>query len=234
MSSSTWTPRAVASRAAPQRLEAWRAVEWQHIAATTKLVDSRAEQAVLEELLDETKPPPPPETAKLDYLLATPFRYPAPPGGSRFRAVTDPGVFYAADEPRTACAESGYWRWRFLTDSEGLQGFGPVAHTVFQVRVRGSGVDLRRKPFSAEGKKWTSPTDYSATQAFGKAARRAGIALIRYESVRDPQRGGCVAVLAPVAFSPGRPLTSQKWLLTVTRAASIWQRDGETFEFRWA
>ncbi|MGQ0654347.1 MAG: RES domain-containing protein, partial [Betaproteobacteria bacterium] len=63
----------------------WRAVEWQHIAATTKLVDSQAEQEMLEDILEETKPPAPSGMGPMDYLLATPFRYRPPPGGSRFR-----------------------------------------------------------------------------------------------------------------------------------------------------
>ena len=50
------------------------------------LVDTMAEQQRLEQLLDESKPPVPPECRSLHYLLATPFRYGAPyPGGSRFR-----------------------------------------------------------------------------------------------------------------------------------------------------
>jgi hypothetical protein len=233
VSSTTWTPRAVASSAQSWKLDVWRAVEWQHVAATTKLVDTKAEQELLEDLLDETKPPAPFQTAGLDYLLATPFRYPAPKGGSRFRGPADPGVFYAADETRTACAELGYWRWRFLTDSEGLEAFGPVPHTVFQVKVQGVGVDLRRKPLVRDSRKWLSRNDYSATQAFAVVARSAELALIRYESVRDPRHGGCAAILSTDAFSPRKPLTSQKWLLTVTRSASIWQRDSESFEFRW-
>jgi hypothetical protein len=189
---------------------------------------------VLEQVLDESKAPRPKEAAKLDYLLWTPFRYRAPKGGSRFRAEADTGVFYAADETRTACAELGYWRWRFLMDTEAFDSFGPVAHTVFQVRVHRAGVDLRKKPFLRDARKWTSPSDYSATQAFGAVARKAGAALIRYESVRDPQHGGCVAVLRPDAFSPHKPLTAQTWFLTVNRRASIWRRDRDGFDFRWA
>jgi len=234
VSSIIWTPRAVASSAAPYNLDAWRAVEAQHIAATTKLVDSTPEQAILEEILDETKPPRPRESASTDYLLWTPFRYRAPKGGSRFRAEADPGVFYAADETRAACAELGYWRWRFLKETEAFDSFGPVAHTVFQVRVRGTGVDLRRKPFSRDATLWTSPTDYAATQAFARVSREANLAVIRYQSVRDPKHGGCVAVLRPDAFSPRKPVTRQTWFLTVNRTASIWRRDTESFDFRWA
>ncbi len=208
-------------------------MEAQHIASTRRLVDSSAEQDLLEEILESTKPAPPAATAGLDYLLATPFRYPPGLHGSRFRSAADPGVFYAAEEARTACAELGYWRWRFLTDSSGLKTLGPAAHTLFQVRAAGTGVDLRRKPFSRDAAKWRDRDDYGATQAFAAAARRAQVQLIRYESVRDPQRGGCAALLVPAVFAKREPLTRQTWFLTVTRSASAWKRGGETFEFAW-
>jgi hypothetical protein len=236
VSSITWTPHAVESEAAPCRLDPWRAVEAQHVASTRRLVDSNEEQAVLENLLDESKPGTAVSTAGLDYLLATPFRYPPPPGGSRFRSPTDPGVFYAADERRTACAELGYWRWRFVMDSAALAkaGLGPVAHTLFRVKIAATGIDLREKPFARDSKKWTHPSDYGPTQALAAVARRTAVTAIRYESVRDPGKGGCAAILEPSAFRARKPVSYQTWFLTVTPAASAWQRDGETFEFRWA
>jgi len=210
-------------------------VEAQHVASTTRLVSNLAEQELLEQILETTKPRLPRDFDGLHYLLATPFRYPPPPGGSRFRATGDPGVFYGADERRTACAELGYWRWRFLTDSAGLELIGPVPHTLFQVAVRTTTVDLRQKPFTRDIRLWTSPSDYRATQDFGRIAREANIGLIRYQSVRDPDKGGCGVLLRPDAFAPPRrPLAEQVWFLTVTRFASAWQRDGERFEFTWS
>jgi hypothetical protein len=236
VSSITWTARAVESEAARLRLEPWRAVEAQHVASTRRLVDSNAEQAVLEKLLDESKPAAPASTAGLDYLLATPFRYPPSwPGGSRFRSAADPGVFYAAEERRTACAELGYWRWRFVMDSAALagSGLGPVPHTLFRVRIAASAIDLRAKPFSRDAKAWTHRSDYGPTQAFAAVVRRTPVTAIRYQSVRDPEKGGCVAVLEPRAFGARKPISYQTWFLTVAPTASAWQRDGETFEFRW-
>jgi hypothetical protein len=52
-------------------------VEAQHQVSTHKLVDSLSEQALLEELIEATKPTVPPECRHLDYLLFTPFRYAA-------------------------------------------------------------------------------------------------------------------------------------------------------------
>jgi hypothetical protein len=235
VSSTIWTPRALAAKASRHRAELWRAVEAQHIASTMALVDSQAEQDTLESLLEHTKPALPPAAAGLHYLLFTPFRYPPTGHGSRFRSATDSGVFYGADQARTACAELGYWRWRFVADSEGLSELGPVAHTLFLARVDGSTIDLREKLFLKDKKAWTDPASYEATQALAANARRAGIDVIRYESVRDPEKGGCGAVLEPAAFmAPRRPLREQTWFLTVNRTSSAWRRDKESFEFRWA
>ena len=235
MSSTTWTPRAVASRAAPETLALWRAVEAQHVVSTMPLVGSLEEQRVLEEIIEETKPRLPPGAQGLDYLLATPFRYPPPPGGSRFRGAAAPGVFYGADERRTACAELGYWRWRFLLDTAALDSIAPAPQTLFRARAQGACVDLRAKPFQRDRTRWTHPSDYSGTQAFADTCRDAGVALIRYESVRDPHKGGCAAVLEPQALAgTRRPIESQTWYLHVARRGVAWKREGESFEFAWA
>ena len=89
-------------RGAARRRRRWR--------SSTRSTSSRCWSA-----FSTTRKPPVPAGARtLHYLLFTPFRYPPPPGGSRFRGPNDPGVFYGADEVRTACAELGYWRWRHL------------------------------------------------------------------------------------------------------------------------
>ncbi len=214
-------------------LALWRAVEAQHVASTRRLVDSNAEQAVLEAILERSKPTVTEGVGKLHYLLSTPFRYPPGMFGSRFRSPADPGVFYAAEERRTACAEVGYWRWRFLADTAGLDSLGPSPQTLFQVKAKARAVDLRKKPFARDQAKWRHPSDYGATQAFARAAREAPVGMIRYESVRDPEKGGCAVLLAPAAFARREPAAQQTWHLTVTRGASAWQRDGEAFEFCW-
>ena len=215
--------------------DVWRAVEAQHVASTMALVDTLDEQRVLEEVLDAGKPPVPASAARLDYLLATPFRYRPPPGGSRFRGDNDPGVFYAADAIRTACAELGYWRWRHLTDSPGLAAMPTKPQTVFRVKVAAAAVDLRAPPFVANRARWTDPLDYGACQAFARTAREAGIEAIRYESVRDPEHGGCCALLTPDAFAARRHADPQTWWLSVLRDRVVWQRSGspsgESFEF---
>ncbi|MBX6420152.1 MAG: RES family NAD+ phosphorylase [Nevskia sp.] len=222
-----WSARTIAKESQRCELHLWRAVEAQHVVATRALVDSQAEQELLEELLDAAKPAVPADCARLDYLLYTPFRYPSVGCGSRFRALSDPGVWYGAEEVRTACAEAGYWRWRFVTDSRGLKRLDGVPHTVFQAAARGATVDLRRKPFVREAARWSDPDDYAACQAFARAARQAAVKLIRYRSVRDPAQAGCAAVLDCRAFcGTGGVRRRQTWFLTVDSWRVSWRRAG--------
>src|SRR5262249_43276823 len=156
-------------------------------------------------LIEQVKPPLPAAVRGLDYLLATPFRYPPSTHGSRFRTPVDVGAFYAADELRTACAEAGYWRWRFMMDSPALLEIPTMSQTLFQSSIQGSlfqssiqgsMIDLRAKPFVKHRSRWTHPTDYSHCHAIAQLAREAQIQMIAYESVRDPEHGGCLAVLS--------------------------------------
>ena len=228
-------PDLLAAQARPIALDLWRAVEAQHKIATMVLVDTLDEQALLESLLDESKPPVAAPLRRLHWLLFTPFRYPPLPSGSRFRAPAEPGVFYGADERRTACAELGYWRWRFLMDSPALDAIGPIPQTLFRTPVAGRGIDLRASPFDARRELWTDPTNYAACQVLARDARAQGIQLIRYESVRDPQSGACAAVLAHDAFAANEPADTESWMLIVARQHVIWRHnsvfDDGAFEF---
>jgi hypothetical protein len=199
-----------------------------------RLVDSIEEQAALELILEASKPALPPGVAKLHYLLATPFRY-RPHHGSRFRGALEAGVWYGAEELRTALAEKSYWRLRFLLDSPATPDLKAVPHTAFRAAVRVSkALDLLRPPLARERADWTSPTSYAATQALATAAREAGIALIRYESVRDPQRAACAAVLNPAAFGRSKPHAQETWFIAASRErvrCAKDERGAETWEF---
>lgn len=237
MSSTTWTPPEVASNSSSIELTAWRAVEAQHVVSTLALVDSLEEQHELEMLLESSKPPMPQPLQGLHWLLFTPFRYPPLPTGSRFRAPHHPGVLYAAEEIRTACAELGYWRWRFLMDSPELKSISAKPQTVFRLAIATTAVDLRIAPFIEDRGVWTHPSDYGNCQAFASIAREANMGAIRYESVRDPLHGACVAVLSPDALVKREPLEAQTWLLSVTRSKVFWHRnsviESTPFEFAW-
>jgi hypothetical protein len=209
-------------------------VEAQHRVSTIALVDTLEEQALLEQLLEDSKPALPPQAKGLHYLLSTPFRYPPPPRGSRFRSPIDPGVFYGADEIRTACAELGYWRWRFLMDCPALEAIDAKPQTLFRTDIATAAVDLRKPPFAVDAVAWTHPTDYTHCQQFASVARESAVGAICYESVRDPEKAGCIAVLHPQAFTD-RPLEVQTWLLSIARRKVFWHRDSplsaETFQF---
>jgi hypothetical protein len=229
-------PRAPAPDAKPVRLKVWRAVEAQHVVSTLRLVrNDPAAHETLESILETSKPPLPASVARLHYLLATPFRY-RHPSGSRFRGPLDPGVFYSAEQRRTACAEAGYWRWRFVRDSAGLTSIDATPQTVFQAGVDGAAIDLREPPFVSRRSLWTHPSDYGPTRQIAGEVRESGAAMIRYESVRDPLHGGCVAVLDAVVFTPKRPMTQETWYLTVVEQGAFWRRERERegFDFRFA
>jgi hypothetical protein len=138
--------------------------------------------------------------------------------------VTDPGVLYGADEVRTACAELGYWRWRFLGDSPSVAFLDATPQTLFRFGATGVTRDLRAPPWDARQLDWRDPTDYAACQALGDSARKAGVELIRYFSARDPKGGSCAAVLTPRAVAPRVPLSRETWYLQVHRERVRWWR----------
>jgi hypothetical protein len=192
-------------------------VEAQHVVSTLKVVDTLAEQERLEQLLEESKPPVPPECRRLHYLLSTPFRYGSPyPRGSRFRrAGLTPGVFYASQTVTTAVAEMSFARLLFFAESPATPWpANAIEHTAFQVRFRtNTGLDLTSAPFDRERARWTDPADYEKCQVLAEAARIAGVQAIRYRSARDTQGGLNIALLTCAAFSVLAPLERETWRL---------------------
>jgi hypothetical protein len=184
-------------------------------------------------LLEGSKPMMRPGTSSLDYLLVTPFRYHPKRGGSRFRSEIDPGVFYGAESIRTAGAELGYWRWRFLKDSADLDYLGPVAHTVFCSEPSCRVVDLRRSPFTQDAALWTTSDRYLETQEIARVARKTDIQAIIYESVRDETAAWCVAILNPVVFDGIRPKIDERaWFLSVTQNSVQLRSQQESYSYK--
>lgn len=220
MSLPIWTPAALSSEAGPYRGAVWRLVEAQHRVSTLKLVDSLEEQALLEDLLEESKPRLPPECRGLDYLLATPFRYGAIyPHGSRFRrAGRTLGVFYAAETVTTALAEMAFYRLLFYAESPATPFPRDAAdYTAFSAAVAtGRALDLTAPPLDRDAYHWESRTDYAACQALADAARAGDCRLIRYRSVRDPDRGANVALLTALCFAAPQPLERQTWRIRLS------------------
>ena len=224
MSSSTWTPAALSSDTRPAADTCWRLVEAQHHVSTLKLVDSVDEQELLEELIETTKPPLPPECRDLHYLLSTPFRYGSVyPTGSRFRrAGMTEGVFYAADTPQTAVAEMAFYRLLFFAESPDTPWpTNPAEYTVFSAEYKTrKAIDLTKGKYQRDRANWTHLTDYSHCQAFADAARAARIEIIRYESVRDPAHGINLALLSCRAFASQKPIDHQTWHIRLSEAGA--------------
>jgi hypothetical protein len=98
------------------------------------------------------------------------------------------------------------------------------AQTVFKVKVATTAIDLRERPFARDSATWIDPARYAGCQQLAKAAREAGVGMIRYQSVRDSAHGGCGAVLTQAAFARASPLEQQTWMLSVFRERVVWQR----------
>ncbi|HXW07632.1 MAG TPA: RES family NAD+ phosphorylase [Vicinamibacterales bacterium] len=214
MSSRTWTPAALSSERRRLSGACWRVVEAQQRVSTMKIVDTLSEQAVLESVLEGSKPPVPPECRHLHYLLATPFRYGAPyPSGSRFRrAGFTPGVFYGSTLPATAVGEMAFHRLLFYADSPGTPWpTNAGEYTAFSSQFRTSaGLDLTRPPLSEDAAAWTDPIDYEPCQRLADGAREARLELLKYVSARVG--GGMnLAVLTCRAFARPEPAERQTW-----------------------
>ena len=188
-------------------------VEAQHIVSTMALVDTLEEQALLEQVLDESKPSIPPECRHLHYLLFTPFRYGALyPAGSRFRrAGLTAGVFYASQDAATAVAELAFRRLLFFAESPATPWpVNAAEYTAFSVAYAGrKGIDLTRAPFDRDAAKWRDPIDYRHCHDLADAAREAGVQVLRYRSARV--EGLNIALLWCAAFASTAPLERQAW-----------------------
>jgi len=199
----------------PLRGRLLRLVESQEQVATQQLVDDLEEQALLEQLLERSKPPLPEGTEGLHYLLKTPFRYPPLRWGSRFGSRDEPSLFYGAWSLETAMAETAYYRFLFWSGMQTPPPSGRIrsAHASFEGRYQVErGVQLQAPPFAAERDALVDRRDYRATQRIGSAMRAAGVEAFEFESARCPQQGVNVALFVPRAFAERKPKNMTAWL----------------------
>jgi hypothetical protein len=210
------------------RGNACRLVESQQQLATWSLVDSFAEQDLLERMLERAKPPLPPGTADLHPLLAAPFRYPPLRHGSRFGTRFEPGLFYAGRSATTTLAECAYYRFVFWSGmatppAEPLE----TQHTLFEVAVSTErGLALHAPPFDEYRAALTHRRSYAATQALGRALRAVGIEAFEYRSARDPAGGLNVALTHPQALARRKPDVQGEWLCETSADAVAWFSSG--------
>jgi hypothetical protein len=233
MSSSIWTRCEGRSRLRRLRGEAWRVVEDQYLFSTRKLVDSDAEQRVLEDLLEASKPAAPPRG--LHYLLLTPFRYPPLARGSRFRTRADAGVWYGSREQRTAFAEAAYYRLLFLEGTAALDSLELDLSAFRAAFDSARGVDLTRPPFSDFRDRISSRITYAESQPLGREMRDDGVEACLFDCARE--RGGVnVALFSPRAFASRKPSVPESWRCVATRRSvevvkkDVFRREVHRFE----
>lgn len=195
-----------------------RLVESQEQVATNQLVSSLDRQAVLEAMLEATKPRLRLGSEGLHYLLATPFRYPPLKHGSRFGTRSAPSLFYGALQTGTVLAEAAYYRFLFwhgmVTPPAGKLD---TQHTLFGAAYcTDKGLQLQTPPFASHNDVLCSPSDYGSTQALGADMRAAGIEAFEFISARDPEHGINVALFTPTTLSGNNPVFQDAWLCELT------------------
>ena len=211
-----WAACGAETRIEPIMGRLWRLVESQEQAATLSYVDTLEEQALLEALLETTKPAAPPGSEGLHYLLRAPFRYPPLPWGSRFGRRHEPGILYGGLNLETTLAEAAYYRFVFRASmATPPAGVLRSTHTLFSARYATTqGVRLHAPPCDAHRETIAHPTDYGATQALGSAMRQAGVEAFEYPSAR--RAGGlCVGLFEPDALVSQRPERLSTWLCEI-------------------
>jgi hypothetical protein len=216
MSSSIWTRDELISNGRALSGLCWRIVEAQSKVSTMKLSDTLEEQSTLENLIEETKPPIPPECRHLGFLLFTPFRYSPYPLNSRFRRVGSlEGVFYGSEATETAIAEKSFYRLLFFLESPGTPWpKNPGEFTAFATQfATARAADLTQPPWQGHRDKWIDPTDYSHCLSLSDGCRSAALEAIRYESVRDPAARANLALLTCRVFTQYDAVSRQTWHL---------------------
>lgn len=207
-----------------------RLVESQEQVATLALVDSLQEQAVLEQLLEKSKPAYPLHTEDLHYLLKSPFRYPPLRWGSRFGTASQPSLFYAAINESSCLAESAYYRllfWQSMSLAKPVKPRLRSKHTLFAVDFKTKyGINLTQPTFEHYQSELTSASSYAATQDLGSDMRLAGVEAVEYVSVRDTNGGACVALFNASLFKQREPLWQQQWTCEVTGAGVSFKQAG--------
>ncbi|MCF6237063.1 MAG: RES family NAD+ phosphorylase [Gammaproteobacteria bacterium] len=191
-----------------------RVVESQEQVATNGLVDNFEEQDLLEEMLEQTKPLRVPGTENIHWLLATPFRYPPLPHGSRFGSRFERSLFYGSLTLPTALAETGYYRLLFW---RGMRTPPPgkllTQHTVFAANYKTEqGAKLHEAPFNNYENLLTHRSNYLATQQLGAAMREANIHAFEFTSARAQNKGINIALFSAEALTSTRPVNPQLWL----------------------
>lgn len=183
--------------------KAWRFVEGEQGDPTEKVAYGYGEAEVLEGVI-----------GPLHSLLSDPFRYPGP-ASSRFRRVDPdsealpPGVWYGSECIETAAAEVAFYTALFYSKSSARFSERHEYDVVLVEIATSMAFDLASE--SGDAEQWMRPNDYEPCWELAESLRSIDCELIRYVSVRDPEKRANLAVLSPRAFASGEPIESQTW-----------------------
>ncbi|AQQ69439.1 hypothetical protein Mag101_07510 [Microbulbifer agarilyticus] len=171
----------------------YRIIESQEEVATRSLVDSLQKQEILENLLEQSKLVRLPGSEQLHYLLATPFRYPPLPWGSRFGGTAESGIFYGSKTIDTVLIEAAYYRLLFINDMHEAPA-APVAsfHQIFSAKYCADpGVRLQSETWRHHWPQLTHPSQYGFCQTLGAQMRESNVQGVEAFSARALMAGIC-------------------------------------------
>lgn len=223
MSLTTWTPAAIASKATHFTETLCRFVVKNSHSSIAKITDSNDELIRVENAITRQVNNFDNEFADLHPLMKLPFIAKAYPRGSRFRGQFDAGVFYGANTIETAAAERGYHHHVFVRDSPGLVNSGATPFTFFTVKISMKLVDVRKVAFSKHHSVFYNKKSYADSQRFASSVRESDVPGIKYASVRNLNKGSCVAMFSPSGFELRQPTTwDEDWLCLADSNGARW------------
>jgi hypothetical protein len=217
----TWNPQALAD------LSVFNSSQWVRLASPVtsqtlrKLVGSEQELALLIQTLNPGG------------QLAAAFTAPSQ-AGSRFRRWFDAGVIYGSRLVKTSMAETGYHRWKFLTESPDLVELR-VSMAEIWFDYRGLTLDITRGDFDPHRSELEHLSDYRVGQELALNSREASINGIKFASVRDFNRGDCLAALTLDSLS--EPTWGSWFSLHISLERVEFRTPDQLFEFdtlRWS
>jgi len=173
----------------PYNSKIYRIVESQEKVATMQLVDTLDEQALLEDLIETTKPTIFNKHSH-HYLIQTPFRYPPLKHGSRFGTRYEKSIFYAGETLESALCESAFYGFYFLSRMSIPYREAIINHKAsFSVILQSNHhIDLTQIEDCTIREQISHQEDYAVPQALGRLMRKKGAQSFSYFSARCPEK----------------------------------------------
>jgi len=188
MSSDIWTLCGGNRLVRKRSLEVYRVVQGQAVNGLAKFVKNASELEILEEMLENSKPPVPEEDKSDEKLIYTPFRYFLKDKGARFNGPNSPRVWYGSRDLNTCLREKAYHQFCFIEDSVGLKDKSiDIIFTSFLSQWKSKRcVNLCSNSFKYHHDKITSPSSYFESQKLGEDMYNDSIEIFLFPSCRNP------------------------------------------------